>query len=146
MGSVFAKQRLRRASVQGVLRVYARPEKMLMRVVSVYDGDTITVLTRGIRGRYVLWNCRMMGYDAPEMRTRDEEEKGAAIRARDYMRSVLPTGYVFLGGVRGLDKYGRLLLWYVHDGEPLAELMVRQGLAVPYDGGRKQPFRREKGS
>ena len=38
----------------------------------------------------------------------------------------------------GLDKYGRLLAEVIIDGENLSDLLLDEGLAVSYDGGKRR--------
>lgn len=122
---------------------------MLVRVESVYDGDTLTVLMvdNGIVYRR---RCRCIGYDAPEMRG-PHADKVAACAARDHLRSVLPDT-VFPMTYNGFDKYGRLLVTCdIRDKgskgskgskgdegvETLAAHMIRCGHGYAYDGGTK---------
>ena len=78
----------------------------------------------------------MMGYDSPEMRTRDQTAKERAIHAREKLKTLLPTN-VFLGNCNGLDKYGRLLLNLKYNGKLISNIMIESGHGYAYDGGRK---------
>lgn len=130
------RRRLARASIDAP-RYERLAGKMLVRCVDVYDGDTFTVLMRH-NGDVVRRRCRCLGYDAPEMRGPD---KDLAIAARDHLASVIPKG-VFKIQFEGTDKYGRLLVSFIVNGESLAQHMVRTGHGYPYDGGRKKDARR----
>ena len=44
------------------------------KVISVYDGDTIKVVFP-LNDIFYKWNCRLMGVDTPEIRTRNTKEK-----------------------------------------------------------------------
>ena len=44
------------------------------KVISVYDGDTIKALFP-LNGVMYKWNCRLVGIDTPEIRTRNLKEK-----------------------------------------------------------------------
>lgn len=46
----------------------------LAKVVKVYDGDTITLIWKYM-GQYLKYSCRMVGYDAPEIK-RNKRIKG----------------------------------------------------------------------
>jgi endonuclease YncB( thermonuclease family) len=111
---------------------------MWMRVENVYDGDTITVSCI-YKTSIVRWRCRMMGYDSPEMRTKNESDKKLAIDARDFLKTLLPKG-LFRGQCRGLDKYGRLLLDLKCAGTrtPISSIMITNGHGYKYDGGTKR--------
>ena len=80
-----------------------------------------------------------MGYDAPELRSKDEEEKKKAAVAKDFLRQLLPGG-VFTVHVKGLDKYGRLLIDPVKNGRKVSEIMIANHHGYAYNGGTKQPF------
>lgn len=119
--------------------------------VTVVDGDTV----RNSEGVSV----RILGIDTPELHSTcrgvDEHdtfrlraaEHALAARARDRMAE-LTSGDVTIhyqmmttrAGVyqRKLDKYGRLLAEVRDDhARNLADVLVREGLAVRYDGGRR---------
>ena len=138
MGTYYSKCMMRSfTDVADAPRVTSARASKVMRVVSVYDGDTITVLTRGIDGRHVKWNCRMLGYDSPELKSSNDAEKEAAVQAREFLKTILPVDHVFVGDVHGLDKYGRLLLDYRHKGRPIADVMISAKHGVAYHGGKK---------
>lgn len=95
---------------------------------NVVDGDTIRV-----NGERV----RIMGLDAPEMEGRCPAEKEAARRARARMAELVAGGVTLRP--HGRDRYRRLLA-VVQDsrGRDVAALMIREGLARPYGGERRQ--------
>ena len=79
------------------------------RVVSVYDGDTITVdidlgLSTWLHGSSI----RLFGIDTPELRG---EERSAGLAARDHLRSLLPANTpIILRTIKDhTEKYGRYL-------------------------------------
>ena len=124
-------------------------QRLLAKVVDVYDGDTIRVVFRSGGGQLVQLRARMAGYDSPEMKpplasaTRDREI-AAACAARDALRRAVAGSLVEV--VCGpFDKYGRLLVTVY---APAAHgnlydvnaWMVGAGHGVPYDGGRKTAF------
>jgi len=123
------------------------------RVVSVYDGDTVKVIFK-FRGVYNVWNCRILGIDTPELRTRDLNEKRAAQRARDYLREIILNKIVNIN-CNKFDKYGRLLVEIksgsikncnVAEGDNLdiGQHMIDLGHAQSYDGGTKKKFNLKK--
>jgi len=116
------------------------PDVTRCRVVSVYDGDTITVAAReGRRGMPRLFKVRLAGIDAPEIRGGSGAEKQAAIEARDFLRGNLLNKCVTLSDVK-LEKYGRLLATVSHKGNDVSQMLLNRGYAVPYDGGTKPQF------
>lgn len=132
------------------LRLYYHPEsrriermenkswKMWMKIVSVYDGDTCTIICI-FRGKFVRWRCRMFGYDSPELRSKDETEKQKARLAKEYFESLLTFRMrrPFRGTCRGIDKYGRILLDLKINGKFLHEIMIEANHANPYMGKKK---------
>ena len=100
--------------------------------IRVVDGDTLVVDGERIR---------IMGLDAPEThpsRCDAERRLGDAATAR---LRVLVAGGVQMRSY-GRDRYRRTLA-VVHDsrGRDVADVLIREGLARPYDGrGRRQPW------
>ena len=132
------------------------------RLLESHDGDTIKV-SIVLYGEVVKVSVRLLGIDAPEVRSRNDEERAAAVRARDFLAAwALPERFSAGHGYseaelrqayreepvmlevdfRGADKYGLRYLGRVHreDGSCLNDAMLRSGHARPYDGGAKQKF------
>jgi endonuclease YncB( thermonuclease family) len=104
-------------------------------VVSVYDGDTLSVNVPGwppVVGDRV--PVRVRGIDTPEIRGQCAQEKAQARAARDLLRHLVnEADRITLRGVeRG--KYFRLIATVLADGHDVADLLIAQGLARPYDG------------
>ena len=112
-----------------------------VRVVDVYDGDTLKVLMN-YRGFVNLWTVRMNGYDAPEMKPlkthpRRDEEKAKAKRAKEALVEKTAGRTLFIR-VCGFDKYGRLLA-ELYDGHlHINQYMIDNGHGYVYHGGKKQ--------
>ena len=102
------------------------------KIVHVIDGDSVVVAIVE-HGRIVRRRCRLYGMDTPEMRGPDRER---AIGAREALAALLPRR-IFVLHILGLDKYGRLLVKIRARGRDVGELMILQGHAVPYFGGKK---------
>lgn len=80
-------------------------------VSSVYDGDTCKIVM--MYGDNVhKWNCRVMGVDTPELRTKNEKEKECGYFVRDKLRIEILDKIVIVECL-DFDKYGRLLV-YIH--------------------------------
>ena len=105
-------------------------------VVSVYDGDTCTViLDLGLNIR-VRAKLRLHGIDTPEMRGGTLITKKAAVTARDYVREQILGEIIRVHSIKK-GKYGRLVstVWKLDtDGTPLSEslndALVRLNMAV----------------
>ena len=105
---------------------------------SVYDGDTFKVY---LSCRYPIFckaiPVRVRGVDCPEMRGGTEETKAAAKAAKRFTKDFLKSGKILLRNC-GRDKYFRLLCDVKVNGKSLAEELINNGHAVPYDGGPKE--------
>ena len=61
-------------------------------VISVYDGDTITIRTP----KGTTPSLRLVGVDTPEINADTEAEKTNAIAARDYLRQLILNKHIFI--------------------------------------------------
>lgn len=114
------------------------PEVARAKVVSVYDGDTITIAARhGRQGKPYLFKVRLAGIDAAEMRGSSDEEKLAAVAARDALRELILGKMVKVVPTGEQEKYGRLLARVVYKKRDVCDWMVEMKYALPYDGGTK---------
>jgi micrococcal nuclease len=110
-------------------------------VLSVYDGDSITVALDLGLGLGAKVKCRLLGIDTPEIRTKSAREKKAGFKARDRLREMILGKMVVLHSVKRPDKYGRLLVkvWTEEDGF-VNGVLLDEGLAREYDGGTKVSY------
>jgi endonuclease YncB( thermonuclease family) len=110
-------------------------------VIKVYDGDTITIASKLPYGGSPLYrfSVRLNGIDAPEIKSKSEEEKKLAKVAKDALSSQILNKVVTLKNVQ-LEKYGRILADVIIDGQNMSEFMLDKKLAVKYDGGTKGTF------
>ena len=111
-------------------------------VVSVYDGDTMTVTIPDmppLLGEDI--PVRVRGIDTPEMKDTRPEIHALAVQARDMVRGWCPVGsMVELRGV-GRDKYFRIDATPVCGGVDVAAELVKAGLAHgDYRGGTKEAW------
>lgn len=111
-----------------------------------YDGDTISVNIPDLKGMdrgkkfSLFWDeidVRLGGIDTPEIRGKCENEKALAQRAKDFVNRTLSGARVVTLDNIQKDKYFRILAEIYADGVPLAQMLMDEGLAVPYDGGTK---------
>lgn len=77
-------------------------------VVSVYDGDTVTLNIDVGFSTHRIEHCRLSRINAPELRG---DSKVMGIAARDYLRGLIPPGTtVFVQTIKdSQEKYGRYL-------------------------------------
>lgn len=105
------------------------------RIRRVVDGDTISIFCPDTGSR----NLRLTGYDTPETyqpKCRSERARGEAASRRltALVRQARSVDVRF----SGTDRYGRLLGRLFLDRADIARLMVAEGHAVPYNGGRRR--------
>ena len=105
----------------------------------VVDGDTVDITLD--LGFDILYNnrIRLLGIDTPESRTRDLEEKKLGLAAKERVRELCPVGSTVTVKTPkdGRGKFGRILgEIYVGDVN-VNKLLVEEGHAVEYFGGKK---------
>jgi micrococcal nuclease len=103
-----------------------------------YDGDTITV---NIPQLHPLFGQRMAvrlkGIDTPEMTSKNACEKEKARTAKKLVENLLSRAKrIDLVGVER-EKYFRILADVEADGQNIGHLLLKNHLAVSYDGGTK---------
>ena len=107
-------------------------------ILRVVDGDTVDV--RMDLGFNVWHKCRvrLVGINAPESRTRDKEEKKRGLAAKDWLINILESAQTDIEmQSHGFGKYGRVLgVLYINDVN-INDLMVKEGHAEVYDGGKR---------
>lgn len=109
-------------------------------VVKVYDGDTITIANRlPLHGDNTMYrfSVRLNGIDTPEIKGKDDDEKTAAISARDALSKLILHKEVQLMNVT-TEKYGRLLADIYLDKLHINQWLIDERYAVKYDGGHKE--------
>ena len=112
------------------------------KVVNVYDGDTIT-LSFFLNGKGPFrHNIRLRRIDAPEIKTKDMNEKATALRSRDILRQLILNKVVCIKE-HGLEKWGRLLCEVYIGDINISDYMLKNKLAVKYDGGTKTKFNKK---
>lgn len=109
------------------------------RVIKVYDGDTITIASKvsGLKNSdYFKFSVRMNGYDSPEMKTKNDEEREVAKLAQKALSDKIMGRDVILRNVR-LEKYGRLLCEVYLGDLHLNKWMMDNRYGIAYGGGTK---------
>ena len=110
------------------------------KVIKVYDGDTITILSKvpGLKNsQEYKFQIRLNRIDTPELRTKNMEEKEVAQEAQVALSNIILDKIVQLTVLK-LDKYGRLLCEVYYNGLCMNDWMLTKHFAVEYDGGTKK--------
>lgn len=107
-------------------------------VVKVYDGDTITILSKLPYKDSALYkfSVRLNGIDCPEIKGETLKEKLRAQIARDELSKLILNKHIILKDLK-TEKYGRILAEVYLDDLHLNQYMIDMNLAVKYDGGTK---------
>lgn len=108
-------------------------------VLRVVDGDTIDVRVELWLDQVLETRIRLAGIDAPELRSSCQAERLLAISARERVEALLFEREVTLRDV-SFGKFARRYIARVEtsDGHDLAQLLLGEGLAHPYDGRSKR--------
>ncbi|MCL1039469.1 thermonuclease family protein [Shewanella submarina] len=115
-----------------------QPHVTVSQVVSIYDGDSITVNVDEwppFLGEKI--TVRVKGIDTPELRGKCDMEIQQARMAKQFTVSkVRNANIITLSGIeRG--KYFRVIADVSLDGVDLGDLLLNAGLAIPYNGEKK---------
>ena len=106
--------------------------------LKVVDGDTVDVR---IDLGFDVWHksrVRLQGINAPESRTRDLEEKALGLAAKARLIELLTDEKSDLEMQSfGVGKYGRVLGVIYKDKVNINDLLVKEGHATIYDGGKR---------
>lgn len=107
-------------------------------VVKVYDGDTITIISKLPYEESALYkfSVRLNGIDCPEIKGETLQEKQCAQLARDELSKLILNKEIILKNLT-TEKYGRILADVYLDDLHLNQYMLDKKLAVKYDGGTK---------
>jgi len=150
--SCIEEYRLHKCTLDNTPKFSLDGQCKFMKVVDVYDADTITVAF-DFHGTQYVHKLRLLGIDSAEIRPRKKNDDGTdnkyrmrekkiALKGRQRMKQLCLNKIVFVK-CNGWDKYGRLLgTIYLksYSDESLNELLVRENLAYTYSGKKKKEF------
>lgn len=108
------------------------------KVIKVYDGDTITIASKLPYEKSLIYrfSVRIKGIDCPEIRTHNLDEKEIAVIAKKFVEDKCLNKIVELKNL-STEKYGRILADVFIDNINISDELIKNRLAVPYDGGKK---------
>lgn len=115
-------------------------QELLGKVVNVYDGDTVKIIMP-LNNKYYKWNCRLIGIDTPEIRTKSMLEKVFGLQVRDRLREKI-LDKIVLVICDEFDKYGRLLVNIKLQDEDITinKWLIDNNFAFEYIGGTKRKW------
>lgn len=138
---------------------FLKNENVVVRVISIYDGDTFKVLIK-IDNKYYKWSVRMNGIDTCEMRAKNQNNKNLAVKAKLRLYELITTikvemdkydkkkldeelqNKIYLVKLKcnSLDKYGRILADAYNinnDKISFSDILINEKLGYKYDGSTK---------
>lgn len=108
------------------------------KVIRVLDGDTVDVLFQFPFDITVKKRVRLYGINTPETRTRDKVEKAKGLKAKERLVQLLKEAKMQCSvKYYGDGKFGRPLGELFINGVNLNQVLVKEGHAVPYFGGKR---------
>ena len=111
------------------------------RVGYVVDGDTFSGMVKLDGDIEISVRVRIRNVDTPEIHGDCEYERNMAVRAKNRLAEILPSGSVVeLTNIRD-DKYlGRIDANVIVDGDDVGARLIREGLGRKYNGGRREKW------
>ena len=102
------------------------------RLLRVVDGDTVDVdIDLGFKV-HIQQRVRLYGIDAPEVRTRDLEEKEKGIASTVYLKQILPREFIVKTYLNKRGKFGRILGTILVNEIDINKQMIEEGHAEKY--------------
>ena len=107
---------------------------------NVHDTDTISVLFK-FNDQIVKYNLRLDGIDAPELKSKDENERELCIKGTNFLKELILNKIIKIKTIKA-DKYGRLLsnIYSYGDDQCINDLLITMGFCKQYDGGKKEDW------
>ncbi len=104
----------------------------------VVDGDTLDAQVDLGFDTHKVIRIRLVGINTPESRTRDLEEKARGLAAKQFVVDILKKHKNnFILQSQGVGKFGRCLGEIFLGDVKLNDLLITEGHAVEYDGGKR---------
>ena len=134
---------LERIDPKTVPKVPFHNQIIYAKIEEVYDGDTIKIIVLfGVIP--VRFSLRILGIDTPEIKQgggRLLEEQRAAVKVREYVKSLFPSNLAKIC-IRDWDKFGGRVLGdlYLQTGESVSDILINGGWARPYQGEKKKEW------
>lgn len=123
--------------------LFSLPAAAKVHKVVVVDGDSIEINASGTATGF---RVRIQNLDTPEVRSSCPAERSLAARAKARVVALAAQGLDVQSGLE-TDMYGRILATVrTPNGEFIADILIREGLARQYDGkSARRPWCDEAG-
>ena len=110
------------------------------KITRVIDGDTvIAIFPFNDDTKFYTWCIRLSGIDTPEIRSRNKFEKKFGLKVKKKLEGMILYKIVTLH-CGDFDSFGRLLGEIFLDEISVNKLLVENGFAFEYNGGKKHKF------
>ncbi len=113
-------------------------EIRISKLLSIHDGDTFKVDIDDyppIIGKNIA--IKIANIDTPDLNSKDPELKMKAYKAKIFTKNFLENGSVVILKNIKRDKYFRLNADVIVDGKNLGDELLKNKLALPYNGNKK---------
>lgn len=114
------------------------------KVLRVIDGDTVEISADWIIPPLdPKLSLRVLGIDTPEkgFLAKCGREIELGLKATEYTTAAIAAAKKIRVDIQGWDKYGGRVLGELYlDGQPLSKLLIKEGLAVKYNGRAKKSW------
>ena len=121
--------------------------KYKCKLIKVVDGDTVDAEIDLGFNIFIKERIRLMGIDTPESRTRNKAEKSWGMASKKYLKKVLKDNgneFELFTKIQKKGKFGRIFGTIIVNGDiDVNQLLVKNNLAIPYDGGNKEKARKK---
>ena len=112
-----------------------------VRISKIVDGDTLVVVAQIWIDQRLRTKVRIVGIDAPELRSRCEAERKKAKAARKALGKLLRGRRAILREIRYGKYAGRVVARvFNRDGVDVGKAMLRDGVVRSYRGRRRKPW------
>ena len=119
------------------------------KIIEVIDGDTVRIdakfLPTPIPPELKL---RIIGIDTPEKGnlSKINQEKLNAKQSYEFLKKLIDTENILGVSFIKWDKYGGRILGDIHlqNDKRISQIILKEGFAVPYDGGKKYDWCKNK--
>lgn len=116
------------------------------RILRVIDSDTYEFVAYPFPEIAVWGQVRVDGIDSPEKNAKCQYEKDLSAKATTYVLNLFAANKnnvkMYVIGLKGSDggAFGRYRAQLRVDGQSLSEMMIKEGLAREYHGGKRRSW------
>lgn len=132
------KQQLKNVTDKSVKKFSFKNIFTICKCVNAYDGDTCRIVFP-FNNQLVKITLRLYGYDSPEIRSSNPEEKQKALEAKEYLQKLILNKIIYAELMK-FDKYGRTLAkLYLDENKTqcINDMMLKHHHGKEYYGGTK---------